>query len=162
MLKVIHGRLSTNDLIGLLSSPAGSKLQTLKLTLEGSEFIDTQSTPRAVLPTLKSIHLNLVLGENIHLLLQRIQAPSIERIAIEIYADRHEAADINYLTEWISSQRNPNLRNVDIQLLGEMWEREDGDNVYSRIVDGISLDNDSEATLSNLPVVSVKTPDLPR
>jgi hypothetical protein len=58
------------------------------------------------------------------------------------------------------AKRNPNLRNVDIRLLETRWEPEDRDIIFSRIVDAISLDNGSEATLSNLTVVLVKTPHL--
>jgi hypothetical protein len=150
--------LDVNDLVDFPSSPSGSNLRTLDLMLREVDFSDSQSTSRAVLSTLRSFNLHILSGTNIHSLLECIQAPSIERITVEICPEGYHLMD--NIIEWISSQRNPNLRNIDVKLLGTMWERGDRDIVYLEIVDVISLDNDSEDTPSNLPTVSVETADL--
>jgi hypothetical protein len=156
-----YDQLNADALIDLLSSPIGSNLRTLDLVPISVEFPHTQSTSRAVLSTLKSFRLQLILHNDPHArahirsLIQRIQAPAIERIAVEI--DRENYPLIDCLVEWISSQVNSNLRNVDVRLKGMKWERGDGDIVYSKIVDAISLDNDPDDTPSNPPIVCVRT-----
>jgi hypothetical protein len=157
-IAVDRERFDTNDLVDLLSSPAGSNIKTFDLAINMADLSGTPSSSHAVLPALESFRLglNVAANENLHSLFQRIQAPSIVRISAEIIG----CDIIDYLTEWISSQRLPNLRNVDVQLSGDTWDEEDEDDVRSKIVDAISLHNDFEATVSNHPVVSVKAPYL--
>jgi hypothetical protein len=154
---------NADDLIDLLSSPTGSNLQTLELRTLKNRYgeppghPDTQSTSGAVLPMLKSFRLHQHSDRNIHSLLQRIQAPSIETIAVEIDCRDHRQVDyaVEPVVEWISSQRNPNLRNVNIKLrlLQYNYDRMYRGAVHLKVVNFI------EATLSGLPVVSIRTWD---